>query len=257
MFTDATARRRWPRARGATSAQSALFARTHLMFEKNTKSNMPAQIEIYAEGQERTTAPTSSCSSPRAAAPPTSRSCWATPSILTHDRLIAFLKESAHARHRRVPAVSSLDRHRRHLGRNKVKGEAPFRYLDDLPTQGPDGHVPRPRDGAGVQAPSRSAWRPVRRQIFLPRRRVIRLPRHGASLPIGLGVSCSADRGAQQGHATASISRRLDAIRRSTCPTSIPPLGGEVVHIDSPADREVWRSSPSIRSRPGCRSPVP
>jgi fumarate hydratase class I len=24
--------------------------------------------------------------------------------------------------------------------------------------------------------------------------RVIRLPRHGASLPIGLGVSCSADR---------------------------------------------------------------
>ncbi len=43
--------------------------------ERNTKSNMPAQVEIYAEGQERMTTPTSSCSSPRAAAPPTSRSC--------------------------------------------------------------------------------------------------------------------------------------------------------------------------------------
>ena len=42
--------------------------------EKNTKSNMPAQVEIYAEGGA-TTAPTSSCSSPRAAARPTSRSC--------------------------------------------------------------------------------------------------------------------------------------------------------------------------------------
>jgi fumarate hydratase class I len=39
--------------------------------EKNTKSNMPAQVEIYAEGEDAT----SSCSSPRAAARPTRRSC--------------------------------------------------------------------------------------------------------------------------------------------------------------------------------------
>ena len=43
--------------------------------EKNTKNNMPAQIEIYAEGEGDDEAPTSSCSSPRAAARPTSRSC--------------------------------------------------------------------------------------------------------------------------------------------------------------------------------------
>ena len=42
--------------------------------EKNTRSNMPAQVEIYAEsaGGE---ASTSSCSSPRAAARPTRRFC--------------------------------------------------------------------------------------------------------------------------------------------------------------------------------------
>ena len=40
--------------------------------EKNTRNNMPAQVEIYAEGGRT---PTSSCSSPRAAARPTRRSC--------------------------------------------------------------------------------------------------------------------------------------------------------------------------------------
>ena len=47
--------------------------------EKNTRSNMPAQVEIYAEGQmpamPSMTPPTSFCSSPRAAARPTNRFC--------------------------------------------------------------------------------------------------------------------------------------------------------------------------------------
>ena len=42
--------------------------------EKNTRSNMPAQVEIYAEGDGEAE-PTSSCSSPRAAARPTRRFC--------------------------------------------------------------------------------------------------------------------------------------------------------------------------------------
>ena len=41
--------------------------------EKNTRSNMPAQVEIYAEGRGRTRPSTNSCSSPRAAALPTNR----------------------------------------------------------------------------------------------------------------------------------------------------------------------------------------
>jgi fumarate hydratase class I len=64
--------------------------------------------------------------------------------------------------------------------------------------------------------------------------RVIRLPRHGASLPIGLGVSCSADR-----QALGKITRDgvyLEELERN--PAQYLPevdqgkLGGEVVHID-------------------------
>jgi fumarate hydratase class I len=64
--------------------------------------------------------------------------------------------------------------------------------------------------------------------------RVIRLPRHGASLPIGMGVSCSADR-----QAVGKITREgvfLEALERD--PAKYLPqvdestLGGDVVHID-------------------------
>ncbi len=64
--------------------------------------------------------------------------------------------------------------------------------------------------------------------------RVIRLPRHGASLPIGLGVSCSADRQAL-GKITAD-GVFLEALE--TNPARFMPevdeatLGGEVVRID-------------------------
>jgi fumarate hydratase class I len=64
--------------------------------------------------------------------------------------------------------------------------------------------------------------------------RVIRLPRHGASLPIGLGVSCSADR-----QALGKITKEgifLEELERN--PARFLPeiddatLGGEVVGID-------------------------
>ena len=49
------------------------------MFEEtNTRSNMPAQVELYAESHNpdhATDGPTSFCSSPRAAARPTNRFC--------------------------------------------------------------------------------------------------------------------------------------------------------------------------------------
>jgi len=64
--------------------------------------------------------------------------------------------------------------------------------------------------------------------------RVIRLPRHGASLPIGLGVSCSADR-----QAAGKITRDgvfLEELEHNPA-TYLPEiedtsLGGEVVKID-------------------------
>ena len=75
---------------------------------------------------------------------------------------------------------------------------ASTRYLDALPTSGsPAGHAFRDLEleqqvltltrtlGIGAQFGGKYFCHDVR---------VIRLPRHGASLPIGIGVSCSADR---------------------------------------------------------------
>jgi len=75
---------------------------------------------------------------------------------------------------------------------------ASTKYLDSLPTNGSeDGHAFRDLDmeaevlkltqstGVGAQFGGKYFCHDVR---------VIRLPRHGASLPIGLGVSCAADR---------------------------------------------------------------
>ena len=75
---------------------------------------------------------------------------------------------------------------------------ASIRSLDDLPTTGNDlGHAWRDKDwegeilkitrelGIGAQFGGKYYCHDVR---------VIRLPRHGASCPIGIGVSCSADR---------------------------------------------------------------
>ncbi len=75
---------------------------------------------------------------------------------------------------------------------------ASCRYLDNLPLQGsPSGHAYRDIEleeelqkltesfGIGAQFGGKYFCHDVR---------VIRLPRHGASLPIGIGVSCSADR---------------------------------------------------------------
>src|SRR5262245_8213104 len=62
--------------------------------EKNTKSNMPAQVEIYAEGHgENDGAYKLLFIAKGGGSANKSFLFQATPSILTHDRLIAFLKE--------------------------------------------------------------------------------------------------------------------------------------------------------------------
>jgi fumarate hydratase class I len=115
---------------------------------------------------------------------------------------------------------------------------ASARYLDALPTSGgEDGHAFRDiameeelhkltqQLGVGAQFGGKYFCHDVR---------VIRLPRHGASLPIGMGVSCSADR-----QALGKITRDgvfLEALERD--PAKFMPhvdestLGGDVVEID-------------------------
>jgi fumarate hydratase class I len=206
--------------------------------EKNTRSNMPAQVEIYAEGDD---AYKFLFIAKGGGSANKSFLFQATPSILTHDRMIAFLKE-------KVLTLGTAACPPYHLAiviggtsaelTMKTVKLASCRYLDDLPKQGSeDGHAFRDVEmekevhkltqslGVGAQFGGKYFCHDVR---------VIRLPRHGASLPIGLGVSCAADR-----QALGKISRDgvfLEQLEPN--PAKYLPdvdqeqLGGEVVHVD-------------------------
>src|ERR1700752_3219683 len=206
--------------------------------EKNTKSNMPAQIEIYAEGED---AYKFLFVAKGGGSANKSFLFQATPSILTHDRMLAFLKE-------KILTLGTAACPPYHLSiviggtsaelTMKTVKLASCRYLDDLPKRGSeDGHAFR--DLAmeqEVQALTQSLGVGAQfgGKYFCHDVRVIRLPRHGASLPIGLGVSCSADRQAmgkitrdgvyldELEHNPAKYLPEIDASR----------LGGEVVKIN-------------------------
>jgi fumarate hydratase class I len=206
--------------------------------EKNTASNMPAQVEIYAEGED---AYKLLFIAKGGGSANKSFLFQATPSILTHDRLVAFLKE-------KVLTLGTAACPPYHLAiviggtsaelTMKTVKLASCHYLDALPTEGSaDGHAFRDRAleaevhkltqslGVGAQFGGKYFCHDVR---------VIRLPRHGASLPIGLGVSCSADR-----QALGKITREgvfLEELEHD--PAKYLPaidassLGGPVVDID-------------------------
>jgi len=210
--------------------------------ERNTKSNMPAQVEIYAEGAgDYEDAYKFLFIAKGGGSANKSFLFQATPSILTHDRMIAFLKE-------KILTLGTAACPPYHLAiviggtsaelTMKTVKLASTKYLDELPTQGSeDGHAFRDRAmeqevlkltqslGVGAQFGGKYFCHDVR---------VIRLPRHGASLPIGLGVSCSADR-----QALGKITREgvfLEELERN--PAKYLPdidaskLGGDVVEID-------------------------
>src|SRR5450631_2526908 len=61
--------------------------------EKNTRNNMPAQVEIYAEGQDNEGVYKFLFIAKGGGSANKSFLFQATPSILTHDRMLAFLKE--------------------------------------------------------------------------------------------------------------------------------------------------------------------
>jgi fumarate hydratase class I len=115
---------------------------------------------------------------------------------------------------------------------------ASARYLDNLPTEGSEkGHAFRDlamEEEIHKLTQSLGVGAQFGGKYFCHDVRVIRLPRHGASLPIGLGVSCSADR-----QALGKITKDgvfLEALE--TNPAKYLPeideskLGGEVVKID-------------------------
>jgi fumarate hydratase class I len=206
--------------------------------ERNTGDNLPAQIEIAAEGED---AYKFLFMAKGGGSANKSFFYQATPSILTHDRMIAFLKE-------KILTLGTAACPPYHLAvviggtsaeqTMKTVKLASTRYLDALPQSGAaDGRAFRDpameqelqelteRLGVGAQFGGKYFCHDVR---------VIRLPRHGASLPIGLGVSCSADR-----QALGKITREgvfLEELERD--PARFLPavdeasLGGPVVRID-------------------------
>jgi fumarate hydratase class I len=205
--------------------------------EKNTANNMPAQCEIYAEGDDSYKFMFMAKGGGSANK---SFLFQATPSVLTKDRLLAFLKE-------KVLTLGTAACPPYHLaivigGTSaelcmKTVKLASARYLDALPTQGSaDGNAFRDLEmeqqilkmtqslGVGAQFGGKYFCHDVR---------VIRLPRHGASLPIGLGVSCSADR-----QVLGKITKDgvyLEALEHNPAqylPAVEHALGGEVVKID-------------------------
>lgn len=206
--------------------------------EKNTATNLPAQIDIYAEGED---AYKFLFVSKGGGSANKTFLFQATPSLLTRDRMMAFLKEkiltlgTAACPPYHLAIVIGGTSAEQNLKTVKL---ASTRYLDALPTKGsPSGHAFRDLEmeeevhkltqalGVGAQFGGKYFCHDVR---------VIRLPRHGASLPIGLGVSCSADR-----QAKGKITRDgifLEALE--TNPAKYLPevedasLGGDVVKID-------------------------
>jgi fumarate hydratase class I len=205
--------------------------------EKNTANNMPAQCEIYAEGDDSYKFMFMAKGGGSANK---SFLFQATPSVLTHDRMLAFLKE-------KVLTLGTAACPPYHLaivigGTSaelcmKTVKLASARYLDALPTHGSaDGNAFRDLEmeqeilkmtqslGVGAQFGGKYFCHDVR---------VIRLPRHGASLPIGLGVSCSADR-----QVLGKITKdgvyleELEHNPAQYLPAVEQALGGDVVKID-------------------------
>jgi fumarate hydratase class I len=210
--------------------------------EKNTKNNLPAQIDIYAEGKGEAEEAYKFMFVAKGGGSANKTFLYqATPSLLTHDRMVAFLKEkiltlgTAACPPYHLAVVIGGTSAEQVLKTVKL---ASTRYLDTLPTSGgEDGHAFRDLAmeaelhtltqalGVGAQFGGKYFCHDVR---------VIRLPRHGASLPIGLGVSCSADR-----QALAKITRDGVYLEQlETNPAKYLPevedasLGGAVVNID-------------------------
>jgi fumarate hydratase, class I len=166
--------------------------------EKNTRTNLPAQIDLYQTAGDEFHFLFMAKGGGSANKTFLHQG---TPSLLKEELLLEYLDE-------RIAALGTAACPPYHLAiviggtsaesNLKTVKLASARYLDDLPTVGNErGHAIRCLDleskilkltqkrGIGAQFGGK---------YFCLDVRVIRLPRHGASLPIGIGVSCSADR---------------------------------------------------------------
>jgi fumarate hydratase, class I len=216
------------------------MAPTSFWDERNTGTNLPAQVELYsAPGQ-----------SPKyeflvmAKGGGSANKTFLyqeTKALLNPKKLAAFLDE-------KLRSLGTAACPPYHLAivvggmsaeyTLKVAKLASARYLDTLPTEGSElGHAFRDHDleqqvleltrqfGIGAQFGGKYFCHDVR---------VIRLPRHGASLPVGIAVSCSADRQAKAKITPDGVF--LEQLERDPArflpETTSEDLSDEVVRID-------------------------
>ena len=206
--------------------------------EKNTGSNLPAQIEIYSE-------PGSEYELLFVAKGGGSANktflYQETKALLNPESLLRFVGEKI-----RTLGTSACPPYHLALVVGGTSAEftlktvklASCRYLDALPTSGNEhGRAFRDPDleakilklcnetGIGAQFGGK---------YFAHDVRVIRLPRHGASCPVGLGVSCSADRQikAKIGHAGVFLEQLEANPARFLPDVTDAELPEGVVHVD-------------------------
>jgi len=221
-----------------TNLRYSQLAPLSMFEEQNTRTNLPAQIELFAEQGETYKLMFMAKGGGSANK---SYLFQETRALLTPDRLRAFVDEKL-----RMIGTAACPPYHLALVIGGTSAEhtlklaklASTRYLDSLPTEGNE-HGQAFRDleleaeilemsqqmGLGAQFGGKYFCHDVR---------VVRMPRHGASCPVGLAVSCSADR-----QILAKITREGIFLEElETEPAKYLPevgddeLGGEVVEID-------------------------
>ena len=220
------------------------------MFEEvNTRTNLPAQIEIYADKGDTYKLMFISKGGGSANK---SFLFQETRALLNPDALRDFVDEKL-----RMIGTAACPPY--HLGiviggtsaeyTLKTAKMASTRFLDSLPTKGNEfGQAFRDLEmEAQVLAMSQEIGIGAQfgGKYFCHDVRVVRLPRHGASCPVGIAVSCSADRQVLAKISAAGIF--LEALEKD--PAKYLPeveaveLGGEVVDIDLSRPMQEVRSA--------------
>jgi fumarate hydratase class I len=245
-------------SRGVYEAYNALNLRYSQMApltmwdEKNTGSNLPAQIELYAD-----TAPGHELAykflfmAKGGGSANKSYLFQETKAVLNPASMMRFLEE-------KIRSLGTAACPPYHLAivvggtsaefALKTAKYASARYLDTLPKQGsPSGHAFRDleleaevldltrRLGIGAQFGGKYFCHDVR---------VVRLPRHGASCPVAIAVSCSADRQALGKITPEGVF--LEALEREPAhflpETTDEHLSDDVVRIDLNQPMDIVRS---------------
>jgi fumarate hydratase class I len=233
--------------------------------ERNTGTNLPAQIEIYAEpGDEYellfVTKGGGSANK--------SFLFQETRALLFPDALLRFLDQKL-----RTLGTAACPPYHLAIVVGGTSAEftlktvklASCRYLDGLPTAGNElgrafrdleleeqVHRITQKTGIGAQFGGKYFCHDVR---------VIRLPRHGASLPVGIGVSCSADRQILGRIAAGGVSlEQLETNPAKYLPeVTDAELPGEVVRIDLTRPMQEIRATLSrypVRTRLSLSGPM-